>query len=184
MNIAQSQIGFFQNELKHYVLKRVKDRALAEDIVQEVFIKVQTKYHQLADHQKLTNWIYQIAQNTITDFYRSKSKEILVNDIDWESDDKSLNACVETCLKDMLQTLPHHYREALELVELENLSQHALANRLGISYSGAKSRVQRARLMLKEQMDNSYLIRMDSYGNVVTCENRVPCNCAHTETQN
>lgn len=181
MNIAQSQIGFFQNELKRYVLKRVKDQTLTEDIVQEVFIKVQTKYHQLADHQKVTSWIYQIAQNTITDFYRNKSREALVLDLDWESDDRSLNACVETCLKDMLQTLPQPYREALELVELEGLSQHALANKLGISYSGAKSRVQRARLMLKEHMDNSYLIKMDNYGNVITCENKVPCNCANAE---
>ena len=77
----------------------------------------------------------------------------------------------------MLTTLPAKYREALELIELENLSQLDLAKRLNISYSGAKSRVQRARQMLKEKMDESYNIQLDKYGNVLVCENKTPCSC-------
>jgi RNA polymerase sigma-70 factor, ECF subfamily len=56
---------FFHNELKDFVMKRVKDGDLANDIVQDVFIKVQTKYDQLTDDLKITSWIYLIAQNTI-----------------------------------------------------------------------------------------------------------------------
>lgn len=172
-----------QKQLTGFIYKRVKDQALAEDITQDVLVKVFLKMTQLQDSERLSGWIYRIARNSITDHYRTKSREVSVRDLEWESDDKSLNACVETCLKDMLQTLPEPYREALELVELGNLSQHALADRLGISYSGAKSRVQRARVMLKEQMDKNYLIKMDSYGNVVTCENKIPCNCTRDIAQ-
>ncbi|MEP6736578.1 MAG: sigma factor-like helix-turn-helix DNA-binding protein, partial [Chryseolinea sp.] len=77
-------------------------------------------------------------------------------------------------------TLPDKYREAIELTELNNLSQTDLADKLKISYSGAKSRVQRARRMLKEKMEEQYQIKMDAYGNAIVCENRTPCNCDQT----
>jgi RNA polymerase sigma-70 factor (ECF subfamily) len=167
-----------QRQLTAFIYRRVKDRAVADDITQDVLIKVFSKMTQLQDSERLSGWIYQIARNSIVDHFRTKSKEISVSDLDWESDAKSLNACVETCLNEMLLTLPKPYREALELVEIKNLSQQALAEKLGISYSGAKSRVQRARQMLKEQMDKNYLIKMDGYGNVIKCENILPCNCS------
>jgi RNA polymerase sigma-70 factor (ECF subfamily) len=166
-----------QQELRNFVFRKVKDKALADDIVQEVFLKVHAKLGQLKDTEKVSGWIYQITRNTITDYYRSKSKNISPQDLDWESEHQMLNDCVSTCLEEMLLTLPEKYREALELTELKNLSQTELAQKLNISYSGAKSRVQRARQMLKEKMDESYRIKMDSYGNVIVCENRVPCNC-------
>ena len=132
---------------------------------------------QVQDSDRLSGWMYQIARNSIVDHFRSKTKTIAVDDLDWESDNRSLNDCVESCLGDMLLTLPQPYREALELVELKNMSQQDLAEKLGISYSGAKSRVQRARQMLKERMDSAYDIKLDNYGNVVKCENIGPCNC-------
>ena len=166
-----------QQELKSFVYRRVRDKALAEDIVQDVFFKVYTKLEQLKDSEKISGWIYQITRNTIADYYRSKSKTIFTQDLDWDSDHQMLNDCVSSCLQKMLLTLPEKYREALELTELKNFSQIQLFDKLNISYSGAKSRVQRARQMLKEKMDEAYRIKMDSYGNVIVCENRIPCNC-------
>lgn len=170
-----------QKELKSFVYRRVKDKALAEDIVQDVFVKVHTSLAQLKDSEKLTGWIYQITRNAITDHFRAKSKTLELTDLDWESDRQVLNHCVASCLGDMLTTLPEKYRVALELTEINNLSQTDLADKLNISYSGAKSRVQRARQMLKEKMDEAYLIKTDTYGNVIVCENRVPCNCPSPE---
>jgi RNA polymerase sigma-70 factor (ECF subfamily) len=166
-----------QNELKSFVYRKVRDKALAEDIVQDVFLKVHAKLGQLRNIEKVSGWMYQIARNTITDYYRSKLKSISFQDLDWDSDPQTLNACVSSCLQEMLLTLPEKYREAIALTELENLSQTDLAERLRISYSGAKSRVQRARQMLKDKMEENYNIKMDAYGNVIVCENRQPCNC-------
>jgi len=166
-----------QNELKNFVYRKVRDKALAEDIVQDVFLKVHAKLGQLKDSEKVSGWIYQITRNTIIDYYRSKSKNISFQDLDWESDPQTLIACVSSCLQEMLLTLPEKYREVIALTELENLSQTRLAERLCISYSGAKSRVQRARQMLKDKMEEHYNIKMDAYGNVIVCENRQPCNC-------
>ncbi|HZY79526.1 MAG TPA: sigma-70 family RNA polymerase sigma factor [Cyclobacteriaceae bacterium] len=166
---------FFQNELLGYVLKRVKDKSLAQDIVHDVFLKVQARSGQLRENDKMVGWIYQVAKNTIVDHFRFTSRMVNANDVDWEEEKENLNECVERCITGKLQTLPEKYKEALELSDLQGLSQLELAKRLNISYSGAKSRVQRARRMLKERMEKDYHVKLDGYGNVIRCKNRVPC---------
>lgn len=168
---------FFQKELLGYVARRVKDRSLAEDIVHDVFLKVHAKSSQLKESDKLTSWIYQITRNTIIDHFRFQSRTIKPEDLDWEEDEAYLNQCVERCLAEKLTELPGIYREALELSEVQGISQLDLAKRLNISYSGAKSRVQRGRQMLKEMMEREYHVKLDNYGNVIRCENRLPCGC-------
>jgi RNA polymerase sigma-70 factor (ECF subfamily) len=169
---------FFQNQLMGYVLKKVKDESVAQDIVHDVFLKVQAKASQVRDNDKVIGWIYRITRNTIIDHFRFQSRIIDAVDLDWEDDKQYLNQCVERCLSEKLAALPDKYREALELSEVQGLSQLELAKRLNISYSGAKSRVQRARQMLKEMMEKEYHVKLDHYGNVIRCENRVPCNCS------
>lgn len=173
--LAATNWSFFQNELKGFIYKRVKDRALTDDIIQDVFLKAQSKIDQLQESKKFTGWIYQITKNTIIDHFRKLSKNIHPSDLDWDSDAQNFNECVSNVLKELLPTLPEKYREALQLTELENLSQLDLADRLGISYSGAKSRVQRARQMLKEKMDDVLIVKTDTYGNVIVCKDRSNC---------
>jgi RNA polymerase sigma-70 factor (ECF subfamily) len=168
---------FFQKELLGYVTKKVKDKSVAEDIVHDVFLKVRAKADQVRDSDKMIGWIYRVTKNTIIDHFRFQSRIVKAADLDWDDDKKDLNQCVERCLVEKLATLPNKYREALELSEVQGLSQLDLAKKLNISYSGAKSRVQRARQMLKEMMEREYHVKLDNYGNVIRCENRVPCNC-------
>ncbi|HEY9049079.1 MAG TPA: sigma-70 family RNA polymerase sigma factor [Ohtaekwangia sp.] len=168
---------FFENDLKGFVYKRVKDKALTEDIVHDVFIKVQNKIGQLQESKKITGWIYQITRNTIVDHFRKQSKVINTSDLNWSDDVANFNECVENALKKLLSTLPPKYREALQMAELENLSQVEMAARLGISYSGVKSRVQRARQVLKQKLNEALIIKTDAYGNVIVCTNREPHCC-------
>ena len=65
-----------QNELKGFVFKRVRDKAVTEDIVHDVFLKVQSKIQQVRETEKLFGWIYQITRNTIIDHYRKNKKQI------------------------------------------------------------------------------------------------------------
>ena len=165
------------NELVTFVQAKVKDKATAKDIVQDVFIKVHTRSTQLKEADKITSWIYQITRNAVADHYRKANKALDPVNVDWESNDHEFNDCVSHCLRVLMTTLPEKYRTPLELSEIENVPQHELAERLNISYSGARSRVQRARKMLKEKLDELYYIKTDSYGNVIACEDRVPCCC-------
>lgn len=175
------QLEFYQ-KIKSYVLSKVRDRQDAEDIVQDVFVKAQLQLHTLRDSDKAMGWMYRITHNVIIDYYRLKKKEQSGFLIDSPEDRHIFNECVEQCLTALSETLPAPYREALILSDKENVPQLELAERWGISYSGAKSRVQRARQMLKEKMENLYDIKTDGYGNVIVCEDKGPCGCsAHEE---
>lgn len=160
------------------MLSHVRDRQDAEDIVQDIFVKIQLQQHQLRNPEKLIGWMYRIAKNAITDHYRLKKKEQLGVIVEVEDDRHVFNECVEQCLSTLADTLPSPYKEALELSEKQNISQTALAKHWGISYSGAKSRVQRARQMLKEKLQALYKIETDAYGNVLVCEISEPCGCS------
>jgi RNA polymerase sigma-70 factor, ECF subfamily len=171
-----ANLNLIKDELRSFVLKRVKDNALADDIVQDVFLKVYTRMGQLKHSDKLLAWVYQIARNTIVDYFRQR-KKLDVCLMDWENETNRLNECVALCLQQLVLTLPDKYREAFQLSEIEDISQTQLAQRLGISYSGAKSRVQRARQLLRKKMEELLIIKTDSYGNVLICKDRNPCCC-------
>jgi RNA polymerase sigma-70 factor (ECF subfamily) len=166
-----------RGELTRFVYKRVKDKALAEDIVHDVLLKIYAKAGQLKESDKIFAWIYQITRNAVNDYFRSQSRTFDVRELDFDTNPKDFNDCVAFCLNTLIKTLPQKYREALELTEHQNLSQLELADRLSISYSGAKSRVQRARALLKQKLHDLYRIKTDAYGNVLVCEDKLPCGC-------
>lgn len=164
-----------QNELKGFVYKRVRDKELTEDIVHDVFLKVQDKILQLKEREKVFGWIYQITRNTIIDHYRKSAKNIKPSDIDWESEPPNFNECVSGVIAELIPTLPDKYRIPLEMTELQNISQLEVAEKLGLSYTAAKARVQRARKMLKDKIDEVLIVKTDGYGNVTLCKDRGPC---------
>jgi RNA polymerase sigma-70 factor, ECF subfamily len=164
-------------ELLSFISLKVKDRLAAEDIIQDVFIKVHTKAHQVKETDKITNWIYQITRNAVIDHFRGQSKTIAPVNVDWESYHHEFNDCVAYCLKTLMSTLPEKYRVPLELAEIQSVSQHEVAERLNITYSAARTRVQRARKLLKQKLNDLYMIKTDSYGNIIACENRDACCC-------
>lgn len=164
-----------QSELKGFVYKRVKDKALTEDIVHDVFIKVQSKIHQVKESEKIFGWIYQITRNTITDHFRNHAKRINPKDIDWDSRPPNFNDCVTNAINELIPTLPDKYRIPLEMTEFQNLSQLEVAKILNLNYTTAKARVQRARRMLKEKLEEILIVKTDGFGNVVLCKDRGPC---------
>jgi RNA polymerase sigma-70 factor (ECF subfamily) len=165
-------------EIKSFVYRRVKNLQDSEDIVQDVFIKAQLKSAQLKESEKFTAWMYSMTRNSIIDHFRSRQRTFDAATLEAsQSDYNEFNDCVVDCIGQLIHTLPSPYREALELADKQQVPQKELAERLGISYSGAKSRVQRARLMLKEKMEKLYKIETDGFGNVLVCEDRLPCGC-------
>lgn len=164
-----------ERDLKGFVYKRVKDKALTEDIVHDVFLKVQGKILQLREDEKVFGWIYQITRNTIIDHYRKNAKTINASDIDWGSSPPNFNECVSGVITQLIPTLPDKYRIPLEMTELQDISQQDVAKHLGLSYTAAKARVQRARKMLKDKIDEILFVKTDGYGNVILCQDRKNC---------
>ena len=140
----------FYNILKRFILKQVLHEDVAEDILQDVFIKIHSHINTLKDENKLQSWIYQITRNTIADYYRSqRSEDELSNTIEATKDSSNDDANeIDQCVETLLDYLPENYREALYLTEYQGLTQKQLAEKFGITLSGAKLRVQRARKKL------------------------------------
>jgi RNA polymerase sigma-70 factor (ECF subfamily) len=170
-----------RGELYRFVLKRVRDAAAAEDIVQEVLVKAYTQQGTLKEPSKLRSWLYQIVRNTISDHYRGqKTLEPVLDHLpppgageETEQAQRELAGC----LVPLLDELPESYRRALQLAEIEGVTQQEVASRLGLSLSGAKSRVQRARKMLREALLNCCQVERDNRGAVVSYETLGGCDC-------
>lgn len=164
------------SRLLQFVASRLPDRADAEDIVQEVFLRIHTNLDKVQEIERLEGWIYQIARNCIIDYYRSRKRLVPLIEYAIEDEHPEPDAAEELIpyLREVVQELPDHYREALVLTEYQGLSQQALADRLGISLSGAKSRVQRARQKVKDIMLTCCHFEFDLRGLICCYRDRCP----------
>ncbi len=160
----------FQTKLKKFILKRVNDEDTANDLLQDVLMKIFEAYPGLRNKERLNVWVYRIARNAITDHYRKKKSTHELADIpeSVETDVESLNRELTGCLKPFIDQLPEKYQDALIQTDLGGMSQKEYARRIGLSYSGAKSNVQRARVKLKELFHHCCLIESDRYGHVIS----------------
>ncbi len=163
-----------------FILQRVRDDAAAEDIVQEVLVKAYTRQGTLKEPSKLRPWLYQITRNAIIDYFRSQRPSVAVPveliRKDTREADNRIQRELARCLVPLLDELPKPYRQALRLAEFEGITQREVASRLGLSLSGAKSRVQRGRKMLREVLLKCCRVELDRRGGVVDYEAREECD--------
>ena len=137
----------YRTPLLYFIRSRVANNDEAEDLLQEVFLRVHRHLCCADDWQRPQAWFYQIARNLIIDHYRSTRElaEITDNlpavDMDLEQSADDFETQLSIALKDTVLELPEPYREALLRTEYDGLSNQQLADELGISLSGAKSRV-------------------------------------------
>ena len=177
--------------IRGFVGRRVSQPADADDIVQQVFLQVHKGLPNLRDADRLHAWIYQVTRRAITDHYRAPAhaREIPVGDAvdvvpeaqlqDLATGDQGHTALQElaACLQPLVASLATIDREALRLVEFEGLTQIEAAARLGLSASGMKSRVQRARSRLRSALDRCCRIALDRRGGVIDYEGRQDPDC-------
>ena len=157
------------DQLLNFAHKKVRDRDIAVDIVQDVYLKVADGIGKLKNSDKIIPWIFQITRNTINDYFR-KSKKSISTDMQFEIEDDFVQEetrKLAECIQPMIESLPEKYKEAVMLSEIDGLSQKDLAKVLELSYSGAKSRVQRGREKLKEILEQCCTIQTDQYGNII-----------------
>jgi RNA polymerase sigma-70 factor (ECF subfamily) len=166
--------------LLRFVRRRVPDAASAEDIVQDTFVKMTSQLHTLRRPEALQRWAYQIARRAIIDYYRARPLlEPLPPTLPTpEVDADNQRLTIGRCLRGLIAALPPSSREALLLTDVHGLSQRELAARLGLSFSGAKARVQRARTRLKALLLACCNVQLDQRGSPVSCAPRDPDCCA------
>lgn len=161
-------------ELYKFILGKINDEQISKDIHQEVFLKIQTKIHQLKHTSKLTSWVYQITRNTIIDYFRKgKEKNISIDTLDIpETESENFDySNLTNCINKKIENLSVEHKEAIVLTAFKNYSQKELAAHLKISYSGTKSRVQKAREILKDNILDCPNVESDNTGKLLDFEN-------------
>lgn len=157
MNVQVTQIWEdFQLELKGFIVNRVKKQADADDILQDVFIKIIHNESKLTAAENMRSYLYGMVRNAVSDYFRKQKAQLDFNELpnvfsEEESEDlyEKLAIC---CVAPFIDQLPEKYKTALIDVELNGVPQKQLAHDLGLSYSAAKSRVQRGREKLKHMI--------------------------------
>jgi RNA polymerase sigma-70 factor (ECF subfamily) len=174
----------FSRRLLAFIRRRVRNEADAEDILQEVFLRIHQRAASVNDADRLTGWLFQVTRNAIADFYRAPvRREVAVGAADDPAfaqppDFAPLTDEIATCLRPLLTGLSPTCREAIALVDLGGVTQPEAARQLGLSVSGMKSRVQRGRQALRRQLDACCAIEVDAGGRLTDFATRdAACGC-------
>jgi RNA polymerase sigma-70 factor (ECF subfamily) len=172
-----------EERLRPFVARRVP-KSDVEDVLQDVFLRAQRALPDLRDEDRFGSWMYRVARSAIAESHRQRSRHPVLEADEPErpaasdnADPTALETEVAEYLVPLISRLPSPYREALTLTELNGLTQQAAADALGISLSGAKSRVQRGREKLRALLGECCRIGVDARGRVIDCEPRLPTSC-------
>ncbi len=175
----------FSIQVLNYIKQKVDRIEDAEDIFQDVFIKVFLKLDSLHKVEKIGAWLFQITRNNIRDFYRKNAKmpqqvdnpTILEDTLAEDKKEKDFMGCLTPIIKE----LPEKYEQVILLSDVEGKKYQEIADELGLSLSGVKTRVQRGRELLKEGFISCCQYKKDQNGKLVgegDCQ-RLACNCSN-----
>lgn len=170
--------------LRPFLARRVPP-AEVEDVLQDVFVRLQRGLPGLRDEERFTSWLFQIARNSAVEHHRARARhplpEVPPDDerpAPPDDDDREASRSLSACVSLFVARLPSPYREAVTLVELESLTVREAAELVGVSVAAMKSRVQRGRAQLRRLFDECCEIALDARGKVTDYTPRPrPC-CA------
>ena len=177
--------------LRGFVGRRIGDPHAADDIAQDVLLRLHLSMGDLRVEDRLDAFAYRIARNAIIDYYRSCASaretsaepDDLATRIDGggdtgqDPDGDGAREELARCLAPLVRQLPEPYREALMLTDLGKLSQVEAAEVAGLSVPGMKARVQRARTQLHELLTRCCDVALDDSQHITDVRRTGPCAC-------
>ena len=182
----------FTDRLRAFVGARVPAQD-ADDVAQEALLRIHQGAGSLRDPRRLQAWVYSIARYAVADYYRAHRAVEVADSLALESmadpdssiaeglatfnGDHSVHEEVLTWLRPLAEQLPDGYREALLMADFEGSTQRRVADELGLSLPGAKSRVQRARRMLAAELERCCSVELGADGRVEDFERKSSCDC-------
>tara|TARA_Y100001960_G_C14589091_1_gene784730 strand:+ start:220 stop:789 length:570 start_codon:yes stop_codon:yes gene_type:complete len=162
----------YKDRLFNYIYQFVHDRDLAEDLLQDTFLKLYTHKHSYKKIAKFSTWIYTIAGNFAkTELRKTKRRktysnselafketELIVPDISNEPDKEILNSSLKADLRDCLSELPLDFKTIIILRDIQELSYDEISIIVELPLGTVKSRINRARLKLYECLNEKKVI--------------------------
>jgi RNA polymerase sigma-70 factor, ECF subfamily len=181
--IAEAVWSELHDRLRAFVARRVPDRAVVDDLAQEILLRLYAHIGRLREQERLDAWAYQVARNVIADYWRHRAarrelpldhylSEQLASLPELDSDETAaqLRSEIAMCLAPMVERLARPYREAIRLTDLGDRTQPEAAAMLGLSVPGMKARVQRGRAQLRELLRACCQIELDRRGRITELE--------------
>ncbi len=176
----------YQQTLKAFLHSKVNNTADVEDLLQEILIKTFQNLHKVQNASSVKSWLFQLANNTIIDFYRKHARQQRDSKIDaddlWFADldhNEEFKQKLSLCIEPFIQALPEQSASLLLAVDIKGQSQKALAEEQNVSYSTIKSRVQKSRGDLKNLFEQCCNLSLDKQGNVIDCELKPESGCGN-----
>lgn len=171
-------VSDFYNHLKNYLIGKIKNKESAEDIIQEVMLKVMTAHKKNLQVENLKAWLFQITRNTLVDYYRKNANRIEennndINEMHFYIQESSFSP--SDYVVPMIKLLPQKYSNPLYLSDIEHLPQAEIAEKIGISLSATKMRIQRARKMLYNLFAECCEIEYSKEGSFLHCTIKDSC---------
>jgi RNA polymerase sigma-70 factor (ECF subfamily) len=172
----------FRKSLFNYIYGKINNREDAEDILQNVFLKMHTHIETLSDKEKIQNWLYRITRNAVIDYYRSKGSkkrkleltEKFPADLEEEAHSDDTKG-MDKCVRGFIDKLPDEYRSIIIDSEIKGIPQKELASKYDLQYVTLRSRVQRGRERLHKMFTNCCSIQTDKHGNILEASRNGNC---------
>ena len=157
----------YSKDLQQFIISKVKNTTIADDILQETFIKIHTKLHTLKDITKLKSWCFTIARNTILDYWKKTNQTFEIANFESEFKISENIHTEKDCLRGILANLPKKYRNPLFLSDIKGLKQQEIAIKLNQSLPTTKSQIQRARKLIAQGFIDCCGFVINKEGNLV-----------------
>jgi len=156
----------YSDRLMNFAYRFVLDKEESEDIVQDTFLKVYQNRHAYREIAKFSTWIYTITGNLAKTVLRKRRNRKMFffsrmgpekKDMDFPSKDRNTENKVERqfderIIQRAIQKLPEHFRTAIILRDIQELSYEEISNIINAPLGTVKSRINRARLRLQEEL--------------------------------
>jgi len=167
----------FYQRVRKFILASVKDESVADDLIQETFIKIQENLNSLRDPAKISSWIFRIAYHLCQDHFRTLKKsssheEIhdgLVNLQETPVQKKLEQGEMSRCVQDQLNLLPESQRSVIIFADVMDFSHQEIADILGLTVENAKVRLHRARKKFRAILEEKCTFEVDER-NVLVCD--------------
>ncbi|MGC1632525.1 MAG: sigma-70 family RNA polymerase sigma factor [Gelidibacter sp.] len=170
----------YATDVKYFILTKVKDETVADDLLQETFIKVHTKLDTLKDISKLKAWVFSIARYTVMDYFRSNSLSYAIAEDTVADEDTNPEHTREDCLQGIIKALPKKYRKPLILFDIQGLKQVQISEELQLPLPTVKSQIQRARKLIAQGFVDCCDFKINDHGYLVgEVQERGDCKVCH-----
>ena len=167
MNCLNTAWASHEPELRSWLRHRVNNPAQADDLLQDLFLKALRQGERFCSVQNARAWLFEVARNTLADHLRVARNTVeLPDDLVAPTDQTETVDTLTACLPRVLSELSIEDREAITLCDLQGMAQADYARQKDLSLSAAKSRIQRARLRLRDHMTLACRVQIDDTGRV------------------